>query len=422
MRIKDPIIRAISIGVHPGLSEGKKLAIQIATLDAYWTFLTYSFYLGYAIYNNIYPLVYIVLSFLFFVAVGIWFFYKQSYDIARPLVYLVSTISVYYGVDGAGFNSGFEFYYFTGIAIPFIIYSFEEQWKGNILICLLSAIFVFQYSIGTGHFAEPLPAEPSDKLIAIVFVISYFLVVFSYGRRQLRWAHKEIEKQYNDLIHTSKMAAIGEMAGGIAHEINNPLQTLSLQMVVLKDKVDDPEVSKKFAVMEEIIQKMGKIVSGLKDLSRKDNSKNAEVYSFLNNIEDIKTLCSPKIDEEDIAFSIHGSTDVRVFAHPIQVSQVLINLMNNAIEAIKNTDNKWIKILVEEKQSFLQVSLTDSGSGIPNHVVEKMMEPFFTTKNPSEGTGLGLSISKSLMEKNNGSLYYDVKAPNTTFVILLPSA
>jgi C4-dicarboxylate-specific signal transduction histidine kinase len=97
-----------------------------------------------------------------------------------------------------------------------------------------------------------------------------------------------------------------------------------------------------------------------------------------------------------------------------------LNLINNSHDSVLNLKDRWVKIEVLDKDNFIEISVTDSGNGIPEPIAQKMMNPFFTTKEVGKGTGLGLSISKGLAEDHGGSLYYDPTSKNTRFVIKLP--
>jgi signal transduction histidine kinase len=103
-----------------------------------------------------------------------------------------------------------------------------------------------------------------------------------------------------------------------------------------------------------------------------------------------------------------------------QITQVLINLVNNAHDAIKNLKEKWIEIAVNDSDHYVEISITDSGPGIPAGIKEKIMQPFFTTKAVGQGTGLGLSLSKSIIDSHKGFLLIDDNCPHTKFTILLP--
>ena len=107
-------------------------------------------------------------------------------------------------------------------------------------------------------------------------------------------------------------------------------------------------------------------------------------------------------------------------SRPFQIVQVLVNLLNNACDAIHNQEPRWIKVAAETNDELLLLTVTDSGDGIPDDIHSRMMEPFFTTKGAGLGTGLGLSLSKGIVEDHGGRLDYDGVSPNTRFVIILP--
>ncbi|HEX4924120.1 MAG TPA: ATP-binding protein, partial [Bdellovibrionales bacterium] len=109
-----------------------------------------------------------------------------------------------------------------------------------------------------------------------------------------------------------------------------------------------------------------------------------------------------------------------IACRPTQISQVLLNLLNNAHDAVAEQTEKWVKLDVRDLGDSVELSVTDSGAGIPPEIQEKIMQPFFTTKQIGEGTGLGLSISKGLVDSHHGQLRLDAKSKNTRFVVLLP--
>lgn len=416
--IKHYFLRALSIGVHSDLSEGKKLAVQIATLDGYWTVVVTFFYVLYAFYRGVFPLFEVHLAGFVLTLLGIWLLWKRRYDAGRALLHFTGLGLIFLTTDAIGANSGAEFFYFTSIAIPFVTFNFEEQWKGNLLTAIACVVFLLQLQIGHHLFMAPTVATEGDRFSAIAFVISYFLIVFGIGRRQLKIAHEEIKRQQNEVFHSSQLIALGEMAAGIAHEINNPLQVLSLQLLVLKDKAqkDFDEVSK----MDATINKMAKMVQSLKHLSRNPGNDHKENYLFSKVLEDVLMVSSDRMRDNGISLTVEGECSHNLSGHPIHISQVLMNLLNNSIDAIKNLEEKWVEISVAKKNDFIEVSVTDSGRGIHPEIATKMMNAFYTTKKPSEGTGLGLSISKTIIERNRGTLFYDPSSFYTKFVILLP--
>ena len=407
-------------GVKPSLSEGKKLAIQLATLDAYWSLVTIAFYIDRFIGLGADLIVWSYSAAFFLVSLGLWFFRKGYYDSGRILIHLTTLFCVFLGVDSAGIYSGAEYFYFTSMAIPFVIFTPDEQWKGNILALIAGCTLIGQMIVGTGLLSVADTSTLEDKIVAVLFVSVYFPLIFGVGRRQLNLAHKETERQYNELIQSSKMIALGELSSSIAHEINNPLQSLTLQLTVMKDVFKDPDLAEQLSRMDRVIFKMASMVKGLKDLARNSSDDPFEEFLLSDSLDDVTILTRSRLQEEDIAFSIVGDHDFILRGKQVQISQVLINLLNNAIDAVKDLPEKCIKVLIEQEGGVLLIKVMDSGSGIPREVKANMMNPFFTTKAPSKGTGLGLTISKSLIEKNGGRIFYDEASLSTTFVIEMP--
>jgi C4-dicarboxylate-specific signal transduction histidine kinase len=122
-----------------------------------------------------------------------------------------------------------------------------------------------------------------------------------------------------------------------------------------------------------------------------------------------------------INLEIQVKGDSVVECRHVQVSQVIVNLLNNSFDAVQSLEQKWVRITLEEDSVLAIVRVTDSGPGIRDpQIVAKLMQPFFTTKEVGKGTGLGLSISKGLIESQGGRFYLNQTCPNTEFVIELP--
>lgn len=420
LKLKILFWSAFSIGIHDGLSEEKKLALRIALMDAYWSLVAMSFYTVYSFQNNLFPAAYIHLACFTLTILGTVFLGLRKYDVGRILIHQIGLLEIFLTADAVGVKSGYEFYYFTSIAVPFIVFTFDEQWKAITLTTISCSVLLFQQIAGDGLIMNHMEVPPEDRMIAVLFVMSYVLTVFSIGRIQLKKAHKNLKERSDELMKASNLIALGEMSAGIAHEINNPLQSLSLNLMVMKDKFPHEDLISHHSINESLIQKMGKMVQGLKDLSKSDQQHDAEVFVFSKIMEDVLAITAGRIKKNNIQIFIHDEQLLKTRASKVQVTQVLINLINNSIDAIKQLEVKWIKVEVEKWDQFLQISISDSGKGISSNVADNMMQPFFTTKDRNHGTGLGLSISKSIIEKNNGSLFYDSSSENTKFVILLP--
>jgi PAS domain S-box-containing protein len=240
----------------------------------------------------------------------------------------------------------------------------------------------------------------------------------------------ETKKDALARMHSSKMASLGEMAGGIAHEINNPLAIIhgkSSQILRNFEKSQnenkDIEIDKVKIELKKIIstsERIAKIIRGLRSFSRDSSADPMENCKFDSIIDDTIELCKERFKNHNIDLLLLGYKPYELNCRPTQITQVLLNLLNNAHDAIRSLEEKWIRVDMSEESGILKIKVVDSGDGIPEQIAAKIMNPFFTTKEVGKGTGLGLSISKGLIEDHNGKLYYDNTAKNTTFVIELP--
>ena len=236
---------------------------------------------------------------------------------------------------------------------------------------------------------------------------------------------KELNEQNIKLLASSKMAAIGEMAAGVAHEINNPLAIISGRArLIIQQSVDGKltEENLKIGVSKIInaTDRAAKIIKSLQVLSRESSGDEMVTIDLDGLILDAVSLFEEKLKNASIKLILPPSSVFYLLGYESQLGQVLVNLFNNAFDAIKDTANPFINIGLKLNPSTVELSVTDSGTGISKEVADKIMQPFFTTKEIGKGTGLGLSISQGIIQKHNGTLKYDSESANTSFVISLP--
>ncbi len=235
-----------------------------------------------------------------------------------------------------------------------------------------------------------------------------------------------IAEQQAKMIHASRLSALGTMAGGIAHEINNPLAIISVAAETLRTLLDaEPPDRGRIDKMPETIMhhvnRIYRIVQGLKTLSRDDTLDSFSSIPVRNLVADTLELCQRRFMAHGISLIVPEiPAELEITCRRSQFSQVLVNLLNNAYDAVENLPEKWIRLEVCDEGNTIALLVTDSGPGLPPEIRDKVLDPFFTTKEPGKGVGLGLSVSSRLLEAQHGELLIDSDCPNTRFVVRLP--
>lgn len=242
-------------------------------------------------------------------------------------------------------------------------------------------------------------------------------------------ANATIADQQQRITQTAKMSALGEMSAGIAHEINNPLTIISGKAVVLRKKIEKQEYDAEFflsevGVIEKTALRIAKIIKGLQTFSRSSAGDSSQLVLMSSIVEDSIVLGMERIRSRGVDVTVDTIPDVKVSCQPVQIVQVVLNLLNNAFDAIDGLEQQWIHLSFVQNfvdgQKFITLRVTDSGRGIPDEIAMKMMQPFFTTKEVGRGTGLGLSLSKGIIESHGGTLRYILSNGHTCFEVQLP--
>ena len=244
--------------------------------------------------------------------------------------------------------------------------------------------------------------------------------------------HQDVTEQKETelkLIQSAKLESIGLMATSIAHEINTPLTVISGLNQRIKRNIDQLSENESirtevFKITERIsstINRMAKIVKGIKNYSRDNSHENFEWIPIENFIDDLSHLIEYKIKEVSVGFKIEGQvSDFKIFCQPVALLQVIVNLINNSVDAVETLPEKWVVLKIEKDETVFTLKVIDSGNGIDKKIQDKIMNPFFTTKGAEKGTGIGLGISLAIVKNHNGKFFLDTESSNTTFVVELP--
>jgi len=235
---------------------------------------------------------------------------------------------------------------------------------------------------------------------------------------------KLLEKQ---LIHSQKMESIGTLAAGIAHEVGNPLASISAIAQVVQRTTEDSFVKEKIELIKTQVTRISKIIRDLVDFSRPSNYE-LRLTDINQNISEAVNITRVGAKAKDIDFDFKKNENIPLL--PLvadQIEQVFINILLNAVDSFtepiaKNKKEKRISIIPEIKDDFVNITFSDNGSGIKDENLIKIFEPFFTTKKEGKGTGLGLWVSYGIVKSFQGDIIVKSKlGEGTTFVISLPT-
>lgn len=223
----------------------------------------------------------------------------------------------------------------------------------------------------------------------------------------------ERDKMQRNLQHKSQLMSLGELASGIAHEINNPLTIILLSAEKLKRRYsqklnEEPEMEKLIDKINTTGNRISKIVSGMRSLSKNVDPHERNVVSIPKLVEETIELFRERAKDNDVEFKLTIKDDEEIFAlvNATQISQVIVNLLSNALDAVESRIDRKIIVQVLKEGSFFKIRVADNGYGISEDLKGKIMQPFFTTKNSQRGTGLGLSICHEIVEQHGGKITF----------------
>lgn len=283
-----------------------------------------------------------------------------------------------------------------GLSISTVV-TLREFAEGYGLAGILLLFFVVYLAMASRNHSHDLKAafEFEDQLVEENF--------------KLRQMQQQLEEQKAKADYSARLAAIGEMAGGVAHEINNPLAIIAVHSEVLASRLKDAEVEETLwhantDKISEVVKRIARIVKSLQNLARQTDEAPPHPMDLVPVIEETLDLCREKFKRRSIDLQFESQGPVWILGKHVELGQVMINLLNNASDAVKDVPSKWIRISIREESDSVLLSISDSGTGISPEVQNRLFQPFFTTKAVGEGSGLGLSISRSILVKLGGDL------------------
>jgi len=243
-------------------------------------------------------------------------------------------------------------------------------------------------------------------------------------RRRLQ---ADLETARMQMIGSARLSSLGTMAGGIAHEINNPLAVIHALACDLAECAESgsmvPEqVAQTSRRIEQYADRIGKIVNSLRHIARDGDTDPLEEASVREIVGHAMDLCNERFGLHSVSLVAASiDPDIRLMCREVHISQILVNLLQNAFDAaMDGVGEKWVRLEVIASVEAVTFAVTDSGSGVPPELRARIMDPFFTTKPVGKGTGLGLSLSKQFAEEHGGTLTMRDGVGHTCFLLRLP--
>lgn len=242
----------------------------------------------------------------------------------------------------------------------------------------------------------------------------------------LKEAQRLLDEEKVKSASQSRLAQLGLLAGGLTHEINNPLMVIQLRSQLLEkalkkgEKLTSEKISAYLETIQNSAKKIESIVKGLRSISDDREIDQKKTFPVNKLLDDVLQMLRAQLEQKKIAVKVSAPEEISILGNITLIGQVFLNLLNNSIDALEDSDSKEIHIHFHKNDKEAELVFEDSGPGIEKNNQEKIFLPFYTTKAPGKGTGLGLSISNSIVKDHKGSIEYSFENGRSKFTIKLP--
>jgi len=274
--------------------------------------------------------------------------------------------------------------------------------------------------ITRGDFSESIEVHGHDEISSLAESFNQMEDKLDHAMNSLEDIIKQLQEKQAQLVEAEKLASIGKLAAGIAHEINNPLTSvLTFSNLMLEQcPPDDPRYDK-LKLMARETDRARTIVRQLLNFGRESVIKPVKININQPVTEIVDSLVAQEAFK-DITLSINLDDGLpEVYADPAQFGQVVLNILLNAIHAIEPPGK--ITVMTRRAGKNIEITFVDTGKGIPDENMHKIFDPFFTTKDATKGTGLGLAVSYGIIKKHGGDIAVaSIVGKGTTFTVRMP--
>ncbi|MCB0420757.1 MAG: GHKL domain-containing protein [Bdellovibrionales bacterium] len=352
---------------------------------------------------------------------------KYLNNFVRPflILYFIGIHAIFYRVITTGGLASIVMSWYTIIPIiGMLLIGKKAAIASSVIIFIHLGLIYFAPEIGL-----PINNIVHQNNVRIVVFSTCLLIVIGVS-----YAYFGITEQYKDRVidvkeklgRQEKLASIGILAGGVAHEVNNPLMVLMGRINMIKnliknENIDRGKIEEQLDKSIKMIERISEVTSSLLKYSGAAIDQSRSPMDLLGFVQEIKEELRGVITEKGITLLLNTPTEsLIILTNKAQMKQVLLNLLQNAFDAVESSSEKIVSLEVKEDEEGILLSVSDYGEGIPEKYREKIMDPYFTTKKLGEGRGLGLSVSKGIVEQHGGKLVYDTSVSYTKFSIVLP--
>jgi signal transduction histidine kinase len=281
-----------------------------------------------------------------------------------------------------------------------------------------------QFFIKSGSDLTPIRAVVHGRLLAADGLYSLISLQMQ----------KDVEKGYSAAesktagSEVNRLAMVGKLSSHILHEINNPVTVISGKAEKIQSLVESLPISEgrqkihdTMIKIIEMTERIHKIIRSMKNLTRANESEpclETKVSDLVNEVYDLVDLIAKK--NRVVLRRPRIDADFEIPMRRLRLSQLMVNLMSNSIDAIATGDERWVEVKASKDDRWAYIHVTDSGHGVPEHFRSRLFETFFSTKGAGQGTGIGLSLSRDIAREHGGDIYLDESSGRTCFVVKLP--
>ena len=298
---------------------------------------------------------------------------------------------------------------FSAILLPLIIYT--ASFLARQMLGPLSRMLTVTERIAQGDFTPIPPARRfRDEFTNLALALNHMM--------------EELQGHHDMLVKSHKLRAVGTLTAGIAHELNNPINNITLTAAMLEEDyktLDDEERLDMIRDLTTQAERATRIVRNLLDFAR-ESEMESELLDVGKLVDETLQLTANEIKLNKAKVECHVSPNLPpIHGDKQHLSQVFLNLILNALDAMPAGGTLEVRVGKSSETGYIAVDVKDNGAGIPDHIVTSIFDPFFTTKHRGKGTGLGLSVSLGIVKKHGGDIRVESQVGSgTTFTVLLP--